>query len=312
MFLLKIPEADDPAADAEESPADGVAPAVDRASRGSVCAALSGSERDAGYGLRSGRAEAFVMLLDNSYSMRYGQNFDKMKTEALSADQCAGRQRSDGDRGFQRQRDRFGEPATDDKGKLRAAVDALEPSSLGTRYFDAFSVADRLLSQFGGAGTEPDHHFRLSAHGLEPVESGERDRTRRESGDGLCWCRRIPPMSGSTMSVSTRRLSCGPMRAALSRGFTTTAGTRKSRFRWPCLINDKEEARKTVIVPRVRNGAGRVHRIRSARWGLRRAKSRSWRTIRCRRTTSSFSHRTARETQRSDPGCGPARSRASI
>ena len=35
-------------------------------------------------GPQIGQGRGFVMLLDNSYSMRYGQNFDKMKSEALS------------------------------------------------------------------------------------------------------------------------------------------------------------------------------------------------------------------------------------
>src|SRR5262245_45379849 len=35
-------------------------------------------------GATTGQGRGFVMLLDNSYSMRYGTNFDKMKSEALS------------------------------------------------------------------------------------------------------------------------------------------------------------------------------------------------------------------------------------
>ena len=55
------------------------------------------------------------------------------------------------------------------------------------------------------------------------------------------------------------------------------------------LINDKEEARKTVDRPRRQEQAWRSLPVSISRWDLRRGKSRSWRTIRCRRTTNSFS-----------------------
>src|SRR5205085_790207 len=40
--------------------------------------------------------------------------------------------------------------ATADKNALNAAVDTLEPSFGGTRYYEAFTLADRALSEFGG------------------------------------------------------------------------------------------------------------------------------------------------------------------
>jgi hypothetical protein len=97
---------------------------------------------------QSGQGRGFVMLLDNSYSMRYGTNFSQLKSEALS--------RINGLSGNDRMAIVvFNEGAevpfnpTTDKGKLRAVVDTLEPSFSGTRFFEAFSMADRLLSQFG-------------------------------------------------------------------------------------------------------------------------------------------------------------------
>ena len=90
-----------------------------------------------------------VLLLDNSYSMRYGNNFDKMKTEA--------KKRIDGLRASDRMSIvAFNDSAsllsrpTSDKNALKAAVDTLEPSFGGTRYYEAFTLADRVLSEFGG------------------------------------------------------------------------------------------------------------------------------------------------------------------
>ena len=90
-----------------------------------------------------------VLLLDNSYSMRYGNNFDKMKTEA--------KKRIDGLRASDRMSIvAFNDSASllsrppSDKNALKAAVDTLEPSFGGTRYYEAFTLADRVLSEFGG------------------------------------------------------------------------------------------------------------------------------------------------------------------
>ena len=89
-----------------------------------------------------------VMMLDTSYSMRYGNNFDRLKAEA--------RRRIDGLRASDRMTIvEFNENATvlsqptSDKNALRSLVDTLQPSYQATRYYEAFGVADRLLSQFG-------------------------------------------------------------------------------------------------------------------------------------------------------------------
>jgi hypothetical protein len=89
-----------------------------------------------------------VMMLDTSYSMRYGSNFDRLKAEA--------RKRIDalraGDRmtivEFNENASVLSQP-TSDKSALRSLVDTLQPSYQATRYYEAFGVADRLLSQFG-------------------------------------------------------------------------------------------------------------------------------------------------------------------
>jgi hypothetical protein len=95
----------------------------------------------------SGQGRGYVMLLDNSYSMRYGMNFDQLKSEALSRINALGGNDRMAIVGFNEGATVLAN-VTADKGKLRAAVDGLEPSFSGTRFFEAFSVADRLLSQF--------------------------------------------------------------------------------------------------------------------------------------------------------------------
>ena len=96
----------------------------------------------------AGKGSGYVMLLDNSYSMRYGMNFDKLKSEALKRIDALGASDRMAVVAFNDNPTVLTTP-TSDKNKLRAAVDGLEPSSNGTRYFEAFSVADRLLGQFG-------------------------------------------------------------------------------------------------------------------------------------------------------------------
>jgi len=91
-----------------------------------------------------------VLLLDNSYSMRYGTNFDRLKTEARRRiDAMTG-----GDKmamiAFNESATMLGQPSSD-KGTLKAAVDTLEPSYAGTRYYEAFTLADRVFSQMASA-----------------------------------------------------------------------------------------------------------------------------------------------------------------
>src|SRR5256885_12924795 len=90
-----------------------------------------------------------VLMLDNSYSMRYGNNFDRLKAEA--------QKRIDSMRASDRMAIiAFNENATllarptSDKNALKAIVDTLEPSFSGTRYYEAFALADRSLSEFAG------------------------------------------------------------------------------------------------------------------------------------------------------------------
>jgi hypothetical protein len=89
-----------------------------------------------------------VLMLDTSYSMRYGNTFDKLKTEAQNRIESL----RAGDRmaiiEFNETPSLVVRP-TSDKGALRAAVSALEPSYGATRFYEAFMLAGRALGDFG-------------------------------------------------------------------------------------------------------------------------------------------------------------------
>ena len=95
------------------------------------------------------RNRSIILMLDNSYSMRYGTNFERLKAEAVSRIDAM----RAGDRmallAFNDSAMPLGIP-TSDKNVLKAAVAALEPSYAGTRYYEAFTLADRIFSQVGG------------------------------------------------------------------------------------------------------------------------------------------------------------------
>jgi hypothetical protein len=90
-----------------------------------------------------------VLMLDTSYSMQYGNNFDRLKSEARSRIDSLGT----GDRmvliGFNENATVLAQPTTD-KNVLRSVLDTLQPSYYGTRFYEAFVLADRYLGQFAG------------------------------------------------------------------------------------------------------------------------------------------------------------------
>ena len=94
-----------------------------------------------------------VLLIDNSYSTRYGNNFDRMKNEAATRIDGLGNSDQMAVIAFNDTATVIANP-TNDKEKLKAAVAALEPSFGGTRFYEAFSLADRMLTQFAGSDKE--------------------------------------------------------------------------------------------------------------------------------------------------------------
>jgi hypothetical protein len=97
----------------------------------------------------AGQSQGIVMLLDNSYSMRYGTNFDKMKTEAEKRINAMGGNDRMALIVFSDNATVLSRP-TSDKNQLKALVSGIEPSFGGTRYYEAFTTADRALQQYSG------------------------------------------------------------------------------------------------------------------------------------------------------------------
>jgi hypothetical protein len=95
------------------------------------------------------QTQGVVMLLDNSYSMRYGTNFDRMKTEADKRINALGANDRMSLVVFNNNAIVLARP-TSDKNELKAAVSSIEPSFGGTRYYEAFVAADRVLQQYSG------------------------------------------------------------------------------------------------------------------------------------------------------------------
>src|SRR4051794_16973913 len=85
---------------------------------------------------------AVVLMLDNSYSMRYGDTFSKMKSEASKRIDALGSADRMALISFNDNATLLLSP-TGDKTALKAALSTLEPSYGGTRFYEAFGMADR-------------------------------------------------------------------------------------------------------------------------------------------------------------------------
>ncbi len=111
-----------------------------------------------------------VLLLDNSYSMGYGDNFTKLKAEAdkrISAMKSTDKMTIVV---FNDKASPLGLP-TGDQAALHAAVSTIELSNGGTRFYDAFTMADRAFQPDGYAGKADGCGFRFPAQRVEPLES---------------------------------------------------------------------------------------------------------------------------------------------
>src|SRR5215471_13697959 len=97
----------------------------------------------------AGQANGVVMLLDNSYSMQYGNNMDKLKAAANSRIDAMSANDQMVLIVFNDNATVLGRP-TSDKGELKARVSLIEPSFNGTKYYEAFTAADHALQQFEG------------------------------------------------------------------------------------------------------------------------------------------------------------------
>jgi hypothetical protein len=137
---------------------------------------------------------------------------------------------------------------TTDKGKLRAAVDALEPSFAGTRYFEAFALADRLLGQFGGT----EQHLIM----ISDFQRTGWNRSSRENVIGHdVKAEMVSVGVKDSTNVGIDNVSVDA--TSFVRTYSGRIVARIHNYRRDkdvtvpvaLLINDKEEARKSVTVP---------------------------------------------------------------
>ena len=110
-------------------------------------------ERSTSAGVIDEDSRGIVMLLDNSYSMTYGTNFQRMQAEAVDRIDTLTPQDRAVLISFSDRATVLG-TQTNDQDELRAIVAALEPTSNRTAYYEAFAMADRLLAQFEGLNRE--------------------------------------------------------------------------------------------------------------------------------------------------------------
>jgi hypothetical protein len=196
---------------------------------------------------KPGSGRGFVMLLDNSYSMRYGTNFEKLKTEATKRIDAL----SGGDRmalvAFNDTVTVLSNPTTD-KGKLKAAVSALEPSLSGTRYFEAFSVGDRLLSQYG----QQERHLIVIS---DFQRIGWNRSSREDVIDHDVKVETVPVGIEKSNNVGIDNVSVDSTSFVRTYGGRIVARIhnynpdRELTIPVSLVINDKEENKKTVVVP---------------------------------------------------------------
>jgi hypothetical protein len=198
-------------------------------------------------GPKAGSGKGYVMLLDNSYSMQYGTNFDKMKAEADKRIDALGGSDRMAIVGFNDAPTVLQSP-TSDKGKLKGAVSALDPSMGGTRFFEAFSVADRLLSQFGA-----------QERNLILISDFQRTGWNRSSRENLID-HDVKPDLVSVAVEQSNNVGIDNVSVDATSFVRTYAGKIVARIHnyrrdkevsvpVALLINDKEERRKSVTVP---------------------------------------------------------------
>jgi hypothetical protein len=137
---------------------------------------------------------------------------------------------------------------TPDKGKLRAAVDALEPSFAGTRYFEAFALADRLLGEFG-----------RQEQNLVMISDFQRTGWNRSSRESLIGHNVKADMVfvGVDDSANVGIDNVSVDATSFVRTYSGRIVARIHNYRRDkdvtvpvaLFLNDKEEARKSVLVP---------------------------------------------------------------
>lgn len=94
-----------------------------------------------------------VFMLDNSYSMQYGDTMSRMKTDITRRIDTLGAGDRAGLIAFNDRASVLVAP-TNDKNALKAAVSTLEATPRGTSYYEAFLLAERMLNELAPQGRQ--------------------------------------------------------------------------------------------------------------------------------------------------------------
>ena len=173
-------------------------------------------------GLSGSGGRSLVLLLDDSYSMRFGDRFEQAKTQVRSILQGA----SPGDRvqlvRFSDSTRLLNRPEANPREVLRL-IDALEPGFSGTDYGPALRLADQLLT--GIADRSPEIHWVSDFQ-----ESGWKPGSQGVSIDERVDLHTYPVASTPGTNVSIGQVMIQPEDRSSSR-VTITAETRSQNLR---------------------------------------------------------------------------------
>ncbi len=197
----------------------------------------------------TGQNRGIVLMLDNSYSMQYGNNFDRLKSEAIRRINAMGANDRMVIIAFNQNATLAAQPSSD-KNALNAAVDALEPSFAETRYYDAFTLADRAFTELG-----PEQKQLVV---ISDFQRNGWNRSSRESVIGAdVKTEAVSLAVQNPNNVGIDSVLVDPSPTSFTRTFTGRVIARIHNYRRdqavdvPVIVtlNDKEVARKTVGVP---------------------------------------------------------------
>ena len=194
-------------------------------------------------GLSGSGGRSLVLLLDDSFSMRFGDRFERAQAQARSILQDT----SPGDRVqavlFSESTRILNRPEAN-PGEIRKLIDALEPGFSGTDYGPALRLADHLLA--GTPDRSPEIHWISDFQ-----ESGWKPGSQRVSIDERADLRAYPVASTPATNVSIGRVTIQPEDRSSSR-VAIAAETRSQNLRQPLdlvlvlEINGQPAGKRTV------------------------------------------------------------------
>lgn len=190
-------------------------------------------------------AREIVVLLDRSYSMGYGDRWERATAAARAAIDGAGASDRVSLVSFAETPSALNQPGADE-GSIRAALDKVRPGSRGTKYAPALKLASRILdeSELGRREIVLITDFqKVGWDGHEDVELAP--GTQLKPVD-------VSESAPSNVAVTTvelhRAMVAGRERVTVSARFTNTGGKPATGVSVALRLNDREVERKTLML----------------------------------------------------------------